>query len=82
MDDETTTTHAHRCVVCDAARDEGAEALCSTCAAAVVTALMHRPRCSCRDCDTWQRARRHIDDVGALPEVRAAEQNVFNGGAL
>lgn len=80
--DDVQPAHAHRCVVCDAERDYGAEALCSTCAAAVVTALTHRLRCSCCDCGVWQRARRHIDDVGALPEVRAAEQDVFNGGAL
>ena len=80
--DDVQPAHAHRCVVCDAERDEHAEALCSTCAAGVVTALMHRPGCACRDCGVWQRARRHVDDVGALSEVRAAEQDVFNGGPL
>ena len=80
MDDETTATHDHRCVLCRRERDEHAEALCAACAGATAAALMHAPGCGCPCCKTWRDAKGFVGDVRMLPEVREAD--AFNGGPV
>ena len=78
--DDVQPAHAHRCVVCDADRDEGAEALCAACAGATAAALMHAPGCVCPCCKTYQSAKSFVGSVQALPEVREAD--AFNGAPV